>query len=526
MDGLHVSLISVALFIILFVIFVYLGFYGSRWRKGDLSKLPEWALAGRRLGPYLMWFLLTADLYTAYTFIAVPSLVLASGPIGFFAAFYSAITPFIALLFMPRLWAISRNRGYVTAADFVKDRFNNRILAGLVAITGVVAELPYIALQIVGMQAALFILLLGLGVSNIRLASDLSLLVSFIILAAFVFTSGLRGAALTAVYKDAIILGTVITIAIYVPLAFGGFAAAFHNAQSLSTQINLALNNIKKPIFYNYLPTTLATQTAYISLAIGSAFALYLYPHAVNGSVSSNSKQSLKISLALQPLYSIILAIIALFGILVYADVNVVNFITKAKSGAIAVPALIGFTMPDWFVGIALLGIFIGGLVPAAIMAIGAANLLTRNIIKEFKPNMSEKTESTLAKWISTAFKFIALALVFTTPSTYAIQLQLLGGIIVLQTLPSVFLGLYTHKLNGYSLIAGWVGGIFSGIYLTLLANHFGPLKTSSFITPLGPMYIGVLSTLINLAIGLVGTAIAYAIGWRPVTNIKAEELL
>jgi len=197
MDGLHVSILSIVLFIFLFVIFVYLGFYGSRWRRGDLSKLHEWALAGRRLGPYLMWFLLTADLYTAYTFIAVPSLVLASGPVGFFAAFYSAVTPFIALLFMPRLWTIAKNRGYITAADFIKDRFNNKILAGLVAITGVVAELPYIALQIVGMQVALLILLLGLGVSNISLASDLSLLVAFIILAAFVFTSGLRGAALT-----------------------------------------------------------------------------------------------------------------------------------------------------------------------------------------------------------------------------------------------------------------------------------------------------------------------------------------
>ncbi|AOL15490.1 sodium:solute symporter [Sulfolobus sp. A20] len=526
MDGLHVSIISVILFVILFAIFVFLGFYGSRWRRGDLSKLSEWALAGRRLGPYLMWFLLTADLFTAYTFIAVPSLVLASGPIGFFAAFYSGVTPFIALLFMPRLWAISRNRGYVTAADFVKERFNSKLLAGLVAITGVVAELPYIALQIVGMQAALFILLLGLGVSNITLASDLSLLVSFIILAAFVFTSGLRGAALTAVYKDAIILISVITVVIYVPLAFGGFSAAFHNAATLSNQINLALNHVNKPIFYNYLPNTISAYSAYISLAIGSAFALYLYPHAVNGSVSADSKQSLKVSLALQPFYSLILAIIALFGILVYADINVVKFISSVKSGAIAVPALIGYTMPDWFVGIALLGIFIGGLVPAAIMAIGAANLLTRNIIKEFKPNMSSNTESALAKWISTAFKFLALVLVFTTPATYAIQLQLLGGIIILQTLPPVFLGLYTHKLNGYALTGGWVGGMFSGIYLTLLANHFGPLKTSSFLTPIGPMYIGAISVLINLAIGLIGTGIAYGIGWRPVTNIKSEELV
>ncbi|MEM0294494.1 MAG: sodium:solute symporter, partial [Saccharolobus sp.] len=157
------GIVGIIVFIILFIIFTFLGFYGAKWRKGNLDLLHEWGLAGRRLGAILVWFLMGADLYTAYTFIAVPSGLYAKGALYFFAVPYVSLTFAIALLTMPRLWTVSRNKGYVTAADFVKDRFNNSLLAALVALTGVVAELPYIALQIVGMKAVLEMMLLGIG---------------------------------------------------------------------------------------------------------------------------------------------------------------------------------------------------------------------------------------------------------------------------------------------------------------------------------------------------------------------------
>jgi len=133
-------------FIIFFLLFTFLGFYGAKWRRGDLSKLHEWALAGRRLGAFLAWFLIGADVYTAYTFVAVPSGMFASGALYFYAVPYVATTFMVAMITMPRLWQWSREKGYVTAADMVEDRFKSKLLAGLVAITGIVAELPYIAL--------------------------------------------------------------------------------------------------------------------------------------------------------------------------------------------------------------------------------------------------------------------------------------------------------------------------------------------------------------------------------------------
>ena len=43
-----------------------------------------------------------------------------------------------------------------------------------------------------------------------------------------------------------------------------------------------------------------------------------------------------------------------------------------------------------------------------------------------------------------------------------AIQLQLLGGIWICQTLPAVLIALYTRFFNPWGLLAGWIAGIRS----------------------------------------------------------------
>lgn len=489
--------VEISVFLVLFAIFAFLGFYASRWRKGNLKDLGDWALAGRRLGPFLAWFLIGADLYTAYTFVAVPSGMFAAGPLFFFAVPYVAVTFAIAIITMPKLWVESRKHGFVTAADFVKHRFGP-ILAVLIALTGIVAELPYIALQIVGMTAVLTVMLQGVA-SDVVLLTEVSLVISFIVLALFTFTSGLRGATLTAVFKDVLIFITVISVIVIVPAHVGGFAKAFAAKPTFSTLSPLA-------------------GSAYWTLWLGSALALFLYPHAINGSLSASSEKKLRLSTALLPIYGVGLALLALFGVLVYAVAPAMAYLAKAPAatrGILVVPALIQYSMPPWFAGLAFLGIFIGGLVPASIMAMSQANLLVRNVLKEFVPGMKAETETKLAKVFSAVFKFVALGFVFIVPLTYAIQLQLLGGILILQTIAPVFMGLFVKRMNKYAMIAGWALGISTGVYLVEYVNHFQKLVTSFYKSPYGLLYIGLLSVAVNVAVACVGTLIAFAVSPR-----------
>jgi SSS family solute:Na+ symporter len=481
-------------FVGLFVLFIVLGFYGKYWRRGDLNNVHEWSLAGRKLGTALVFFLIGADIYTAYTFVAIPSGVFAKGSLYFFAIPYVALTFGIALVTMPRLWSLSREKGYITASDFAKDRFSSKALSILIAITGIISLLPYIALQIVGMQSVLTVMLSGTANSNT--VEEISLLIAFVILAAFTYTSGLRGATLTAIFKDILIWITVIALIVVVPLSIvGGFGTAFKDVKKQS-----------------YITLSDSLVPGYATLVLGSALALYLYPHAINGVLSSESAQKLRTSTSLLPLYGIGLAIMALMGILVYAVPSAMNFLShfpESSRGILVVPSLILYTMPGWFSGIALLGIFVGGLVPAAIMAMSQASLLTRNIIKEIKPNMPASSEIRITKISSTAFKFIALGFVFVVPATYAISLQLLGGILIVQILPAVFFGLYVKSsLRKEPLIVGLLVGIFSGIYMVEYTNNFGALTSSLFHTTFGSLYVAVIALVFNLIISFGGSAI------------------
>ncbi|HEK25592.1 MAG TPA: sodium:solute symporter, partial [Hydrogenobaculum sp.] len=388
--------------------------------------------------------------------------------------------------------AISKEKCHITAVDFVKDRYNSKTLAITIAIVGILAELPYIALQIVGMKVVLATLLMQFKGINQNFINELSLSIAFLILSWFTYKSGLRGATLTAVLKDFLILGTVVVLSLYIPLHYHGFYKAFEIKKAYAT-----LN-----------PKLIS---AYISLSVMSALALFLYPHAITGCLSSSDVKVLKRSIAFLPVYGIGLAILALFGVLIYEvkpAMDMLNHIPASARGSFVVPALIVSTMPQWFSGIALLGIFIGGLVPASIMAIASSNLMV-NILRELNiANSSNETK--IAKWFSFLFKLIPLFFVFVVPPTFAIALQLVGGIIVLQTLPSIFLGLFIKNLNKESLMMGLLAGIGFGVYELESVNHFGLIQNILMPSPFGPIFIGAAALGVNIAIVALGSFYQY----------------
>src|SRR6202795_2062977 len=218
-----VNWVALIIFVVLFGFITWLGFAAAQWRKGDLDQLHEWGLGGRRFGTVVTWFLVGGDLYTAYTFIAVPALAFGTGAIAFFAVPYTIIIYPILFIVFPRLWSVSHKHGYITSADFVRGRFGNRWLALAITLTGIVATMPYIALQLVGIQVVVG----ALGVTGSGLAADLPLIIAFAVLAAFTYSSGLRAPASIAIVKDILIYIATFAIIIVTPLQLGGFAKIF-----------------------------------------------------------------------------------------------------------------------------------------------------------------------------------------------------------------------------------------------------------------------------------------------------------
>ncbi|HVK23919.1 MAG TPA: sodium:solute symporter [Actinokineospora sp.] len=515
MSDLHWT--ELIVFALLFGVVTVMGFVAAKWQRGDtLEHLDEWGLGGRKFGSWITWFLIGGDLYTAYTFVAVPALMFSAGAAGFFALPYTVIV--YPIVFMPllRMWSVSRVHGYVTPADFVRGRYGSSGLALLVAITGIVATMPYIALQLVGLEAVLR----TLGFNGSGMVGHLPLLIAFVILAVYTYQSGLRAPALIAFVKDILIYVVIIVAVIYLPIKLGGWSEIFSAADAKfkatpapGDGILLNANN----------------QLQYATLALGSALALFLYPHSITGVLASRGRTVIKRNMSALPAYSLLLGLLALLGFMAIAAGTkpLINQATGNPDTNTIVPNLFEQTFPSWFAGIAFAAIGIGALVPAAIMSIAAANLWTRNVYKEFiRKDATPAAEAKQAKLASLVVKFGAVAFILFIDPQFSIDLQLIGGVMILQTLPAVAIALYTRWFHLRGLIAGWFAGMAWGMWL--LYNipsadgkraHFGAsaLKLNDlsvfgwhpFAGSTLQIYVGVLALSLNLVVAVLVTVVA-----------------
>lgn len=497
------NIVATVVFVGLFLFITALGFLSAHWRKGDMNHLHEWGLGGRRFGGWITWFLIGGDLYTAYTFVAVPALVFGAGALGFFALPYTVLVYPMVFAILPRLWIVAKKHNYITASDFVAGRYGSPALALAIAVTGIVATMPYIALQLVGIQVVIG----GLGFpAGHGLMGDVPLIIAFIILAAFTYTSGLRAPASIAVVKDLLVYITVIALIIVVPYKLGGFGNIF----AAIPKEHLLLPPVKDG--------NLGLQSFYPTLAFGSALALMLYPHATTAVLSAKGPNTLRRNWVFLPAYSFMLGLIALLGYMAYASgiaklPDLAPYF-KQYGPQFAMPGLLLHYFPSWFVGVGFAAVAIGALVPAAIMSIAAANLFTRNIYKPYiNPNCSPKKETDMAKLASLVVKFGALLFIVFLPLTYAIQLQLLGGILILQTLPAIVSGIYTRWFDAKALLLGWAAGLAWGIWAASLSGF----HKSGYALHVGglviPAYIGLYALVINFAVAIVATLVISVLG-------------
>jgi solute:Na+ symporter, SSS family len=494
--------VELGVFIALFGFVSVMGFLAANWRRAEsLASLDEWGLGGRRFGAWVSWFLIGGDLYTAYTFVAVPALVFGAGALGFFAVPYTIVVYPLVFLAALRLWSVSHTRGYVTPADFVRGRHGSRTLGLAIALTGIVATMPYIALQLVGIQAVLKV---------IGIKGHWPLVIAFAVLAAYTYQSGLRAPALIAFIKDGLIYLVVLVALIYIPIKLHGFDNIFAAADK-------KFAGSPNPGDSTLLGSP--QQLGFSTLALGSALALFIYPHSVTALLASRSRRTIRRTLTALPAYTLLLGLIALLGYMAIAA-GVTPISTDGKPDVnTVVPLLFDKMFNDWLAGVAFAAIAIGALVPAAIMSIAAANLFTRSVYKEyFRPDATPSEEATVSKLTSLVVKAGAVLVIIAIDPQFSIDLQLIGGVIVLQTLPAIVLGLYTVWFHRWALLAGWAAGLVTGMIMLYKTpnpltgkEHFGgaqyALSHFGWDTKV-TIYTGMLALAVNLVVTAVGSLI------------------
>ena len=480
--GSDIKIVELSVFVAFFLLVTVMGFWASRWQSHDVhadnkGSLDEWGLGGRRFGTWVTWFLVGGDFYTAYTVIAVPALVYAIGAYGFFALPYTILVyPFVYMV-MPKLWEEAKRLNCVTAADYAHARYNSRGLALAVAVTGIVATMPYIALQLVGMEVVL---------KAMGLHGEIPLVLAFIILAVYTYSAGLRAPALIAFVKDAMIYIVVIAAVTIIPLQLGGYAHVFDMAQQAFAAKGGMTGITLQP----------GQMLPFATLAVGSAFAAFMYPHTMTGVLASRDANVIRKNAIFLPAYTILLGLIALLGLMAYAtDI-------PRDAGTNVVPMLFAKIFPPWFAGFAYAAIAIGALVPAAVMSIGASNLFTRNIWKAYiNPNVTGQAETQIAKIVSLVVKVGALICILVLPTKFAIDLQLLGGVWILQILPTIVFGLFFKRLEARALLTGWAVGLCVGSGLAI-STGLKPVHQIWIGGESYGIYIGLTALVLNIVVG------------------------
>ena len=434
-----------------------LGLLARRWRRpATLSRLDEWGLGGRQYGSWVSWFVLGATLFTGYAFIAAPALAFDDGASAFHLLPYLIVAFPLMMLPLVRLWSVSRARGYLTAADFVRGRYGSPLLTHLVSITGLIATVPLLALQFVAIEAVTRVV----GFNQSGVVGHLPLLLPFALLVVLTQRSGLRAPALMSFVKVVLGFLVVFVAVLYLPIKLDGWAEIFSAVGAKFTS---------SPAGSDGLLVAPADQLHYATLALGSALALFLYPHAITGVLACRNRDVVKRNMAGLPAFTMLLAVLMLLGYAAIAAgvVPLVNGGTGQPDAGTVIPLLFADQSPAWFAGLAFATITISALVPAAVLAIGAANLWARSIYRHYlRRGATPEQETKQARTAAAVALLAGLLLAVVLDPAIAYDLQLAGGVLILQTLPAVLIPLYGRWLHVHGLVLGWFAGVSYALFL------------------------------------------------------------
>ncbi|KAA6452188.1 sodium:solute symporter family protein [Bacillus swezeyi] len=429
---------------------VCIGFLAGS-NKQSRKSVEEWSVGGRRFGGLLVWFLVGADLYTAYTFLGLTSTAFTSGSVAFFAIPYSVLAYFIAYFFLPKIWHVAKEHKLTTLADYARERFSSKLLSSLVAIVGVLMLIPYICLQLSGIQDTLQVA--GTGYINVNVV----VIISFILVALYTFFSGIKGPTYTAIIKDILVWVMMLFMVVSLPLIhFNGWTPMIDKLASEAPNMLTIPSEGPRGIAW------------FITASIVSALALFMWAHAATGVFTANSADALRKNSMFLPLYNIVLILVIFLGFIAFLvlpdDINprlaLLHLIQNSYGGVTQ--------------GFAYSTIALASLIPCSIMAIGASNLFANNLYRDLvNPRVSGNKLTLITR--SMVFVVIGLALLFGMLFPAAlVTLQLLGVSGMVQIFPAIVVSLFWKNQTKEATIIGLLIGLAVTFTVYVTKSSFG----------------------------------------------------
>jgi len=444
----NLTALLITTFIVLTVVLI--GFIAGR-DKANRSSVEEWSVGGRRFGPLLVWLLVGADLYTAYTFLGLTSTAFSSGSVAFFAIPYTVIAFALSYFYLPKLWKVSKSHKLTTLADYAKVRFDSRFLSLLIAIVGVFMLIPYIDLQLAGIQDTLVVA--GTGYINVQVV----VIVSFFLVGLYTFFSGIKGPTYTAIIKDILVWVIMLFLVVSIPIIHFGSWGSMIDKLVTETPELLTISTTGE----RGLPW-------FFTASLISGLALFMWAHAITGVFTAKSADTLRKNAIFLPLYNIVLILVIFLGFAAFL------VLPEGSDPRFALLNLIQVSYGGVVQGLAYSTIALASLIPCSIMAIGASNLFANNIYRDFI-NPDVKPAKLLMITRSMVFVVIGLALVFGMLfPTALVSLQLLGVSGMVQIFPAIVFSLFWRNQSKEATTIGLIVGLLVTGIVYATGNTYG----------------------------------------------------
>lgn len=438
-----------------------------------IAMTPQQFIVGdRSFGSIFLWVLLAGEVFTAFTFLGAAGWAYGRGAPALYILAYGTIGFTIGYFFLPCVWRIGKERGLLTAPDFLSDRFDSKALGIAVAALQVVLIVPYVTLQLSGLQKLLTIA--GYGVFNATVAAC----TAFLLIAAFVFATGLRGTAWASVVKDLLVLGGAIFAGVAIPVAFFGSPAAMFDQLAHAHRAWLTLAPGASDHGVNW----------FVSTVLLTSIGFYMGPHSIAATYSARSENAIRRNAMLLPLYQLVLLLIFFAG---FAALLIVPGLKDADSSFLVV---VQRYYPPWVMGFVAGAGSLAALVPACALLLAGASVFVKNVLGDgfgIATSDSARIVATRATIACIAVLALLLWLFYTTTLVDLLLLYYNG---VTQFMPGFVFALIWRRTSAWSIGAGIAGGFATALYLW--HHQFAPWG----------MNAGFLALLVNVALVAIVT--------------------
>ena len=423
-------------------IMAFIGWYAGR----KTNSLGDFFVLSGKAGVVVSGIAYFSTQFSMGTFLGTPGTIYGVGYAGMAISVPGAVFCMIlpALLIGRKLITLGHKYGFLTMADYLTDRYDSKVMSGVLGIMMLFFLIPMMGAQIIGAGVIVHVFtglpewvgVVGMG----------------IIVILYCMTGGMQGAMMTDVIQGSLMIATAI-VTFVVSIVMGG---GFSNINQTLHSMNEAY--LTFPGANGYMPWTY-----YVSNIVLWSFFTMGQPHLFTKFFAMKDHKTM--------FKAILLGTAGMFfsaTLIEWAGVNGIATIQNIEKADQIVPMILQRGLNPFLASIFIAGIVAAGMSTIDGILVTTTGAVTRDIYQKLvNKNATDESVMKLSKVITVIIGILVICFgVFQPGSIFEINLFAFSGMAIF-VVPILF-GIYWKKATAKGAIAAVVTGVISLLLFTL----------------------------------------------------------